>query len=417
MAISASSSESSPKNESGETTPSEARVGWQWFGCPPAWLATLGQQSLQPDETVVVFGPLWEPTQIHGELKNVLGQPVILLRSKAQLATDPPWGQQGLLAMVVLPDETTAPIHQEWQHALSVARFVAQQQAEEEKARQRAAQVEDELYTTRQLQQSLLPECLPDADGTAADLSFQVSRTHYRHDGEAASGVEIQGFYIPCDTLGGDYYDVMHHEDGTVSLLVADVSGHGITAAFVTSILKALFYQACRLHPSPDAMLTFMNNQLAKILKTGAYVTAVAARLVPQATADSGWALEYSIAGHPYPMVANSAHKADPEADDGCLRLQNNGFALAWFEGADFELATQPLSKGDTVVLFTDGPTEMVNPADEIYGEERLQASFVDGVAKEKAPLLDFMLQDLSDFTCGMPLNDDLSMMQITISS
>ncbi len=413
MAVSASSSESSPKNEQTDTP-----VGWQWFGCPPAWLTTLGQQALQAEETVVVYGPMWTPTQIHGQLKNHLGQPVILLRSKAQLATDPPWGQQGLLAMVVLPDDTTEPTNQEWQHALAVARYVSSQQAEEEAARKRSAQVEDELYTTRKLQQSLLPECLPDADGTAADLSFQVSRTHFRHTKEDSKqhGLDIQGFYIPCDTLGGDYYDVMHHEDGTVSLLVADVSGHGITAAFVTSILKALFYQACRLHPSPDAMLTFMNNQLAKILKTGAYVTAVAARLLPDDTTDSGWAMEYSIAGHPYPMLANPAHKADADAEDGCLRLQNNGFALAWFEGADFELATQPLKKGDTVVLFTDGPTEMVNPADEIYGEERLQESFVDGVAKKKAPLLDFMLQDLSDFTCGMPLNDDLSMMQITIA-
>lgn len=284
-------------------------------------------------------------------------------------------------------------------------------------ALQRVEDMDAELYMARQLQQSLLPESLPDLPKINPKLSFQISRTHIQQTISEISDntLAVHGCYIPCDSLGGDFYDIIHQDDGSISLLLADVSGHGVTAGFVTAIIKALFHQVGQKQSSPAALLTTLNNHLAKILKTGAYATAVAIHLSPNA--DGTMTLRYSNAGHPYPYLWRPTGDTNENGEPALSleRLEANGMALAWFAGMTYPEVGLTLEKGQRLLIYTDGTPEMVDPAGKIFTEDAFELVQKAHLSHDDTPTLDFILQDLSDFACGTPLNDDLTMVLIEV--
>jgi serine phosphatase RsbU (regulator of sigma subunit) len=274
--------------------------------------------------------------------------------------------------------------------------------------------VEKELYVARQLQESLLPPFLSDEQNpdsltnsasngemdeldAAAARPFQFSRCHHRSD-----SLRISGLYLPCDALGGDLYDVLTFQDQSVGVAVADVSGHGVPAAFITAIFKASFYRMTLTYDRPNDILYHLNNELANIVKTGDYVTGIYCRISPD-----GRNLEYSGAGHPYPILYSAA--------TGSLsRLSENGTPLVWIPDMPYPNGAISLAPGDKVLIFTDGISEIINMNGEIFGEERLEALFLDTLKiAYGGEILDRMLQQLSDYTEGHPLQDDMSMVVI----
>lgn len=270
---------------------------------------------------------------------------------------------------------------------------------------ERNLQVEKELYTTRQLQQSLLPPFLPDEDASTetAEESGQAvptrfSKCHYRQD-----KLQISGVYLPCDALGGDLYDVIQFPNGTVGVSIADVSGHGVPASFITAIYKSSFYRITHSHSRPNDILFHLNNELADIVKTGEYVTALYSHL--QREADQ-WVFEYSGAGHPYPLYYRAA-------DQSVTPLKENGTPLVWVKNMEYPMGRLILEPGDKLLFFTDGVTEMRNIHGEFYGEETLSEKFLELVQHQPNRLLDALIQHLSDYTEGHPLEDDLSVVLI----
>ena len=279
---------------------------------------------------------------------------------------------------------------------------------------ERNLQVEKELYVARQLQQSLLPPFLPElisdnpdqaalaqSDGQSTfqdEATMRFAKYHYRDD-----RLSISGVYLPCDALGGDLYDVIAFPDNTIGVSIADVSGHGVPAGFITAIFKSSFYRITHTHGTPDQILFHLNNELADIVKTGDYVTALYARLQ---YLDDKLVMEYSGAGHPYPLYY--------QARTGVVdRLQANGTPLVWVKNMAYPLGQMVLEPGDKILLFTDGLTEMRNPTGELYGEDALDRIFLDLVRKNPPNLLDDMVRHLSDFAEGHPMEDDLSIVLI----
>jgi sigma-B regulation protein RsbU (phosphoserine phosphatase) len=251
--------------------------------------------------------------------------------------------------------------------------------------------VEKEMYTARQLQQSLLPPCLEKA---VADTGVPESRLHFQN-----GQCRISGLYMPCDALGGDLYDVIQFANGTVGVAVADVSGHGLPAGFITAIFKATLFRLALSIEAPGDLLYQLNNELSDIVKTGDYVTGVYARLV-------NGQLEYSGAGHPYPIHY--------QAGTGQLQfLKENGTPLVWMKDMLYDTGKQPLAPGDKVLLYSDGVTEMKNIHGDLLGDERLMQLFAAAVKDEKP--LNTLLSALSDFTEGHPLEDDVSMVLIEV--
>jgi serine phosphatase RsbU (regulator of sigma subunit) len=259
---------------------------------------------------------------------------------------------------------------------------------------ERNKNVEKELNTTRQLQQSLLPKALPDNNRPKEEND--QSKLHFQNE-----KVRVTGIYIPCDSLGGDLYDLITSKDGSLGVTIADVSGHGVPAAFVTAIYKSSFYRTTRDVDACSDVLFHINNELYHIVKTGEYVTAIYCRLMDDFTR-----LEYSGAGHPYPMHY--------KGKDGTLdRLQENGTPLAWIKDMEYPLGSVPLEKGDKLFIFTDGISEIKNPFREFLGEEALEEMFLALANSGSERILDEMLIQLSEYTQGHPLEDDMSLVLI----
>ena len=279
---------------------------------------------------------------------------------------------------------------------------------------ERNIQVEKELYVTRQLQQSLLPPFLKEEQSPEEAGSLNsLAKCHYKDD-----HLKISGVYLPCDSLGGDIYDVIKFPNGTVGVAIADVSGHGVPAGFITAIFKSSLYRTTHNFSAPNDILHQLNNELADMVKTGEYVTAVYchihAREEQQATDEQGTQtghhlLDYSGAGHPYPFYYCAAK-------DEMVALQENGTPLVWVKGMEYPLGQVSLASGDKVFMFTDGITEMRNIHGDLFGDDELAALFLELVRKNRqdnTSILPEIVARLSDYTQGHPLEDDVSMVLI----
>ncbi|MEB3244939.1 MAG: PP2C family protein-serine/threonine phosphatase [Vampirovibrionales bacterium] len=299
---------------------------------------------------------------------------------------------------------------------------------------ERNMQVEKELYTARQLQQSLLPPFLEDdphrkaCEQNASSLAsceqtcesphealidgfelFEPERPKFSKCHIDDKRLRITGVYLPCDSLGGDIYDVISFPDGSIDVSVADVSGHGVPAGFITAIYKSTCYRATHTYHQPGDILYHVNQELCQLVKTGHYVTSVYCKLKQNIQQGGLW-MAYAGAGHPYPM----RYKAETGTIE---RLQENGLPLAWMSGMAYETRSIMLNAGDKVLLFTDGVSELKNFAEELYGEERLEALFLQ-LAEQvspQEPLLDGLINALSEFADGAPLPDDISVLLVEV--
>lgn len=283
---------------------------------------------------------------------------------------------------------------------MNVQAFAIEQTVLNEGFSDRSLLIEKELNKTRLLQQSLLPPTL--ASGTQPAVN-EMGRSKRHYESEQ---IRVSGMYIPCDAIGGDLYDLCEFHDGSLGVIITDVSGHGVPAAFVTALLKSSFYRITHHHQTPDQVLFQLNNQLAAVVKTGEYLTAAYLHFL-----DGGKTVEYGGAGHPYPIL----YRAKTNTVE---LLAENGTPLVWVPDMPYEMQFTGLESGDKILLFTDGVTELTNPQQELYTEERL-ATLLPEILQEYpeggGEILEAIVMELSDFTQGHPLNDDLTMVLIEI--
>jgi sigma-B regulation protein RsbU (phosphoserine phosphatase) len=201
-----------------------------------------------------------------------------------------------------------------------------------------------ELQTVGEIQRSLLPECLP-----------------------AVAGFELSALYQTSARAGGDYYDFFPLADGAWGLFIADVSGHGTPAAVLMAITHAIAHAKPRTHTPPAALLNYLNERLAKAYTHGGtFVTAFYGILNPV-----NRTLNYSRAGHNPPRLARG---------DKVLSIDGvGGLPLGIIGGQVYDQTTVQLKPRDLLLLYTDGITEAMAPANgggqrELFGLERLDS-------------------------------------------
>jgi len=206
----------------------------------------------------------------------------------------------------------------------------------EEAARRKA--LEREMTIARQIQLALLPDELPNVPGYSLFANNDASRA-----------------------VSGDFYEVqMSEENGHAVIVIADVSGKGMSASLVAASLDALLMGPIEVGHPPDAICARVGRRLNARTPPERYATAIIASLDPKTGV-----LSYTNAGHNAALLVR--------ADGDTERLEGNGLPLGLFPVAEYECAEVTLGPGDLVVLYTDGITEAANETGEEFGIERLE--------------------------------------------
>jgi predicted permease len=175
---------------------------------------------------------------------------------------------------------------------------------------------------------------------------------------------------VPARRIGGDYYDFVELPDKEIGIALADVSGKGVAAALIMSVVQAsLRIIASEGDVSPPRLVARMNQFVHRSTPSSKYATFFYAQLDQQRRQ-----LRYVNAGHnaPYLLRASRRSTADlasPEIEE----LSVGGTVVGMFPDMDYQEATVELCPGDVLLAFTDGVPEAHNPEDEEFGEERLQ--------------------------------------------
>jgi len=243
---------------------------------------------------------------------------------------------------------------------------------ERERERQR---LEQEIGIARDIQQALLPKNLRE----------------YPH-------LAVSGVNFPCLSVGGDYYDVFPLDEKRTAFLLADVSGKGLGAALVTTMLQGAL-SGMSLGTDPARTLNHVNRFLCDHVEVGRYATMFFGIL------EENGKLEYINAGHPSPILLRK--DAVEEA------FTEGSFPVGLVPEAEFTTATLQLEPDDTLVLFSDGVTEAMDPEEELYGVGRLRAVLQ---GKKELPLDEIqktVLESVENFARGARQADDLTILVV----
>jgi len=243
---------------------------------------------------------------------------------------------------------------------------------ERERERQR---LEQEIGIARDIQQALLPKNFRD----------------YPH-------IAVSGVNFPCLSVGGDYFDVFPLDDRRTAFLLADVSGKGLGAALVTTMLQGAL-SGMTLGTDPARVLNHVNRFLCDHVEVGRYATMFFGII------DDAGRLEYINAGHPSPVLLRN-ETAEEAFTEG-------SFPVGLVPEAEFCTAKLQLEPNDTLVLYSDGVTEAMDPDEQLYGVGRLRGVLT---GKNDMPLDEIqktVLESVENFARGARQADDLTMLLV----
>ena len=254
-------------------------------------------------------------------------------------------------------------------------------QAEEKK------RLEEELRIARVIQMSLLPQ-------------GQI----------AIPGVSVSALCVPAREVGGDYYDFFPLGDDRFGVLIADVSGKGTSAALYMAELKGLMLSLSQTCPSPRQLMLTANRIISNHLDSRSFIT-MAYAVVDLAART----MVYARAGHTPLIYRRDCGDRDPSVEvltpDGLvlgLRIDHGEtFARLLTE------ITLPLHRGDAMLLFTDGISEAMNAASDLFGDDRLARLVGEHGHLPTDELRERILREIDAFVAGAPQHDDMTMILI----
>jgi len=233
-----------------------------------------------------------------------------------------------------------------------------------------------ELDIARGVQEALLPQQLPEADG----YSFFAS-------------------YDAAQAVGGDYYDALLLEDGRICLAFGDVAGKGVPGALIMSRIASCVQTTMAFATSIEQAVAAINNHMCANAVEGRFVTFVLAIIDPVAHH-----LTLVNGGHMSPMILTPAGSIE-EFDSETV-----GLPIGVMEDYPFEVVERPIAEGEIFVIFTDGVDEAMNPAGELYTLERMRNFLLAG-PRQADQLGRALLGDVREWADGRDQNDDITIM------
>jgi serine phosphatase RsbU (regulator of sigma subunit)/pSer/pThr/pTyr-binding forkhead associated (FHA) protein len=243
---------------------------------------------------------------------------------------------------------------------------------ERERDRQR---LEQELTIARDIQQALLPQGLNDFPHLA-----------------------VTGVHYPCHSVGGDYFDVFPINEDRTAFLIADVSGKGLGAALLTTMLQGAL-SAMTLGTDPVRVFNHINKFLCQHAEVGRYATMFFGII------DRDGTLEFIKGGHPSPLLIRHGKVSD---------LYTEGsFPVGLVAEAHYTASTLKLEPEDTLVLFSDGITEAENPERELFGFPRLHQVLTGWQDESLESIQKIVLESVDTFCRGAAQADDMTLLVV----
>jgi sigma-B regulation protein RsbU (phosphoserine phosphatase) len=240
--------------------------------------------------------------------------------------------------------------------------------------------MEQELALAREIQMSLIPQKDPDL-----------------------KKLEINSYFSPADEVGGDYYDYFYLDENQFGVVLADISGHGASAALIMTMVKGILHSITHQFRSPVNVLSEINSVLSHIAPKEMFATMVF--LVFDFEKNI---LRFSNAGHP-PIIYynNQQSRCEIESPKGCALNLTTKHTFS-----DKEIPFQP---NDTFIIYTDGVTEAINDSFEMFGEKRLIKAIEESVSDPSEKVLDNIKNQLGNFASVGAQSDDIALITIKI--
>jgi sigma-B regulation protein RsbU (phosphoserine phosphatase) len=234
---------------------------------------------------------------------------------------------------------------------------------------QKLGDLQKELELARNIQLSILPGDFP-----------------------ASADFNVAACYVPMTSVAGDLYDFLMTDARHVGLLIADVSGHGVPAALIASMVKMAATSQRDQAAHPARLLAGMNDALCGNTQ-GQYVTAAFVYLDAQAQE-----LRYAAAGHPVMLLLRAGR---------VIEISENGLLLAAADTATYAEKSMTLERGDRLFLYTDGLLEAKNGHGRMFGEDALAMSLQNSAALSPAEAVERIIAEVQRWAASQ--EDDLT--------
>jgi sigma-B regulation protein RsbU (phosphoserine phosphatase) len=245
-------------------------------------------------------------------------------------------------------------------------------------------------------------EVFRDISARMRDLErARLVQGHFMHPKLPQGRVTFQAQYLPHDLVGGDYYQVRTLDDGRQAFLLADVMGHGVSAALYTMILHTYWHENAQLLDRPAAFLSHINRELYEQTLSDSFITCFMGLVDPE----SG-RLEYASAGHPPPLLLG------PEG--GVTDLESLDLPLAMLPEHDFSQTSLNMPEDSHLLLYSDGALEATSPDGVQFGHERLRNLLAHTQGQESAQALETIQRNLLEFAESVSLEDDLALLLVS---
>jgi phosphoserine phosphatase RsbU/P len=236
--------------------------------------------------------------------------------------------------------------------------------------------LDHEIEFAKQIQQKLLPKELPDRP----DLS-------------------VAGSTLACYSVGGDCFDVVPLEGGRNGFFVGDVSGKGIPAALLATLLQGIFYTTASMDISLSGVFARVNRYLCEHSSDDRYAT------VFYGVLDKNGRFDYVNAGHVPPLVRRQSGTIEG--------LRSDNFPVGMFAEAEYLSASVAIAPGEFLVIYSDGVSEAGNVKRELFEEERLRQVLETFKGQTAGELANAIRDAVKAFTQGAAQSDDITILVV----
>jgi len=219
-------------------------------------------------------------------------------------------------------------------------------------------------------------------------------------EGPKLEGFDIGGANVPCYEVGGDYYDFVPIDRDRIGVVIADVSGKGISAALLMASLRAALFGEVRPDYDLAAMAARLNAFVFRSSGPASFITFFFGEVDRRISA-----IRYVNAGHCPPVILDRKGRA--------RAIEGSGFPLGMFAGSAYEARTAPFAPGEVAVLFTDGIPDGRNAKGEDYSDGRLMSVVRDNRSAPAADICGLVLGDVRGFVCGDQPCDDITLVVV----